>query len=269
MINVLKKVIFIIYLKLAHSRYLLIEKIGYKFGQYIVAIIGPAIYKRKGVRLFLNPLNMIEKALIANKGHDKVVEEEIYTQLSDGGIFIDVGANWGYFSLLAGGLSKTTVIALEPSLKELHILYKHILLNKFNNIYAYPLGVSEEMSVQKLFLGGDRNTGQNSLVNDQNYGYTEALFAPISNLVPNDYFLRTRLIKIDVEGYELFVLHGFSEVIPKLNNCHFVVEITPDFLAKVNQTPQDIYTFFEQFGYKGKTGLANADQYDEVFYIPQ
>ncbi len=268
MINLLKKIIFRIYISIAHSRYLLFRKIGYKFGQYFIKNIGSAVYKRSGVKLLLNPLNMIDKALIANKGHDKVVEEEIYTHLREGDVFIDVGANWGYFSILAASLAQITVIAFEPSLKELNVLYKHMLLNKFKNIYAYPLGLSKELSVQKLFLSGDRNTGQNSLVNDTNYAYTEALFAPVSNLVPNDFLLRTRLIKIDVEGYEFFVLNGFSEVIPQLFNCRFVVEITPGFLSKLNHTPKDIYNFFEQFGYKGKFGLSDLEQYDEIFYIP-
>ncbi|MCD6063757.1 MAG: methyltransferase FkbM family [Flavipsychrobacter sp.] len=264
--NALKKGIFRAYLGMAHSGNSVIAKIGYKFGQYVAKPARHAVYERKGVKLLLNPLNMIDKAIIQNQGHDVVVEREIEEQLKNGGVFVDVGANWGYFSILASAMPAVQVLAFEPSLKELSILYEHIILNKRTNIWAYPLGLASETSVQKLYLGGDRNTGQNSLVNDHHQGYVEALFAPMSSLIPKDFISRIRLIKIDVEGYELFVLEGMKNVVAQLADCHFVIEITPQFLAKVGHSARDIYAFFGQFGYKGRNGLFEDGQYDEVFY---
>ena len=106
----------------------------------------------------------------------------------------------------------------------------------------------------------------NSLVNDSNNGFVEALFAPLANIVPGDFIGRVRLCKIDVEGYELFVLDGMKNIMSQLESCNFVIEITPQYLAKVNHTPQDIYDFFAQFGYVGKYGMNPTGQYDEVFY---
>jgi FkbM family methyltransferase len=266
MMNALKKGIFRAYLGMAHSGNSIIAKIGYKFGQYVAKPVKHAVYERKGVKLLLNPLNMIDKAIIQNQGHDITVEREIDEQLAKGGVFVDVGANWGYFSILASAKPGVQVLAFEPSLKELNILYEHIILNAATNIWAYPLGLASETSVQKLYLGGDRNTGQNSLVNDNQHGYVEALFAPMSSLIPKGFLSRIRLVKIDVEGYELFVLEGMRGIMAQLTDCHFVIEITPQFLAKVGHSTRDIYSFFEQFGYKGRSGLFEGGQYDEVFY---
>lgn len=266
MTNTFKKGIFGLYLGMAHSGNSLLQKIGYKFGQHLVKPMGKAIYERKGVKLKLNPLNMIDKAIIGGEGHDRVVEQEIDIKLSKGGIFIDIGANWGYFSILASKKPNTQVMAFEPSLKELAILYDHILMNKCDNVWAFPFGLASDISSQKLYLGADRNTGMNSLVNDSNNGYVEALFSPLVNIVPGDFICRVRLCKIDVEGYEMFVLNGMKEILPQLTDCSFVVEITPQYLAKVNHTPQDIYDFFAQYGYVGRYGLNPTGQYDEVFY---
>jgi FkbM family methyltransferase len=266
MTNSLKKGLFSFYTTLAHSGNGFLRKVGYKFGQNTIKPLGKAVYERNGVKLKLSPLNMIDKAIISRAGHDKVVEEQIEKQLKNGGAFLDIGANWGYFSILAASKPNTQVLAFEPSLKELALLYDHILLNRYTNIWAFPFGLSSEVSSQKLYLGADRNTGTNSLVNKQGDAYVEAMFAPLYNVVPPDFISRIRLCKIDVEGYELFVLQGMETIMPQLKDCNFVIEITPEFLAMVNHTAKDIYDFFARHGYVGLYGLDIDGQYDEVFY---
>ncbi len=267
MINVLKKAFFGFYLFLTRFKSLPVRALTFKFGQWIIRPMGTAVYTFKGCKFRLTPLNMIDKLVIAGKGHDVFVEEQIQAQLSDGGVFIDVGANFGYFSIIAAKTSdKVKVLAYEPSMKELLKLYDHVLLNNARNIHVFPMGMADKPGVQKLYYGPERNTGTNSLVVDNNMGYTEALFAPASNTIPEEFLPQARLCKIDVEGYELFVLNGMRTVMPKLTNCNFVIEISPDFLAKVNHTVQDIYDFFKEFGYSWKSGPSSEDQYDEIFY---
>ncbi len=45
----------------------------------------------------------------------------------------------------------------------------------------------------------------------------------------------------------------------------FIVEISPQFLALSGQGPEDIYSMFNESGFKPKYGLQNLKQYDEIF----
>jgi hypothetical protein len=50
--------------------------------------------------MYLNPLSLIDRKIIIGEDHDLDVKKLIDTELKDGGLYIDVGANIGYFCLL-------------------------------------------------------------------------------------------------------------------------------------------------------------------------
>ena len=80
----------------------------------------------------------------------------------------------------------------------------------------------------------------------------------MDNLLPESIAQKTKLIKIDVEGYEFFVLDGMRKIMPFFTKARFIVEITPGFLLKANTSQKDIYDFFEEFGILlgGRVGLS-------------
>ena len=64
-----------------------------------------------------------------------------------------------------------------------------------------------------------------------------------------DSFNNVKLISIDTEGHEPFVLEGSKEVIVK-NRPVIIIEVSPKLLRKfANSTPQHIYYFFEELKY--------------------
>lgn len=265
MFDSIKKFIFFIYLFSTRFENLLIKKITYKFGIHIVRKLGTSTYTVNGAKFRLSPLNMIDKLILSGKGHDVEVENEIRSCLKDGGLFLDIGANWGYFSIMASKMKNVDVLSFEPSKKEQLKLYDHIILNQSENITVFPFGLSDRLSVQKLFYGPERNSGTNSVLIDNNSGSCESIFAPINPFIPREYLSRIKVCKIDVEGFELFVLNGMRDVMPYLT-CSFIIEITPQYLAKANHEPKDIYNFFNEFNYKSRHALNPTGQYDEIFY---
>jgi len=237
-------------------------------------MLGKPVYQVNNINLELDPTSFIDRRLIAGQGHDIIVAELIQERLCDGGVFVDVGANIGYFSLMAAGLPDVHVLAFEPSPRELSRLYTNLTLNHLpGTITVYPYGLSGEACSLPLHLSSDVNPMMNSVADlGQFMKYVETVqcyFMPFDDLVPPSLANRVRLCKIDVEGYEVPVLQGFSSSIDEMPDAAFIVEISPSFLAQTGNRPCQIYEFFESHGFVPRIGpQEEMFQYNEVFDKP-
>nr|NQU93812.1 FkbM family methyltransferase [Bacteroidota bacterium] len=130
-------------------------------------------------------------------------------------VFFDIGAHIGLYCIPASIEMGTTgkVFAFEPGLRNYETLNRHIAINKIDNIYTENCIVGNE-NARTLFYEDTRNANpMNSLVLYKNTELYEKTyrqqitldaFCYKHNVVPD-------VIKIDVEGAELFVLNGAQE----------------------------------------------------------
>jgi FkbM family methyltransferase len=151
-----------------------------------------------------------------------------------GNVVADVGAHWGYFTLLAATLCGEAgrVIAFEPYPRNVSILTKNVRANRLSNIDIVPGAVTDREGFADLFLSHD--TSGNSLIS----------VPPGAKLVPgrcdrlavrtlalDDFFASARctptLVKIDIEGGELAALDGMRELIRKTRDLALIVELNP------------------------------------------
>jgi FkbM family methyltransferase len=140
------------------------SSLGKGFANRTVARLGTAVYKIDGVLLELNPSAWIDYDLIVGAGHDLFVRNVLLQKLQNGGVFLDVGANIGVFSLMAVRLPGVIVHAFEPSPRELIRLYRNLALNSANGVVVYPFALSNSAMELSLALGPSTNPGTNSLV---------------------------------------------------------------------------------------------------------
>ncbi len=148
----------------------------------------------------------------------------------------------------------------------------YIVLNKFSNITVFPYGLSDEVTTSPLYIHDDSNPGMNSPINLQDlFCYTKynqvvsCSFMPLDCILSESFISKVQLCKIDVEGYEMSVLKGMRKSMEHMSNAIFVVEISPEYLKIAGYSAEDIYTYFETYGYKPKFGISHLEQYDEVF----
>src|SRR3989338_2993451 len=140
-------------------------------------------------------------------------------------VFVDVGANIGFYACLARSLNKH-VIAVEPLSKNLEYLYVNILANNWNDIEVFPVGLSQNPGLATLY--GGSSTGA-SLIGS--WAGASQLFRRIISASTLDILLGTRLagkkilIKIDVEGAEYSVLLGAIDVLCMQPKPTWIVEI--------------------------------------------
>ena len=270
-INNIKKSIFTFYLNYLNNTNI-IQRGKYRVGHWLHELLNYATYERHGVLIELNPVSLIDRKIILTSNHDPIVFELISNILKPQGIFLDIGANIGYFSLLAARLPDVQVISFEPSPREIVRFYRNIALNRFSNITLFPYGLSDQVTSSSLYIHDDSNPGMNSPINLQDlFPYVKYNQIASCNFIPLDHIFsetllsKVQLCKIDVEGYEMSILKGMSKSIENMSNTVFVVEISPEYLQVAGYNPKDIYDYFEKYGFKPRFGICHSQQYDEVF----
>jgi FkbM family methyltransferase len=131
--------------------------------------------------------------------------------LRPGDTVIDVGANIGYNTLFAAACvgPRGRVIAVEPAQDNLTILYANLVRNNLHNVFVLPYAAGAARERKQFFLRGDVSA-VNSLYQENFYHpitqTVEVLALPLDDLA----IANPRLVKIDVEGGELEVLHGMT-----------------------------------------------------------
>lgn len=181
-------------------------------------------------------------------GHEGVVqgwyekrEVEIVEQLiPDADVFVDVGANLGFYSCLAKkqGLR---VLAFEPHPRNLNYLYRNLGENGWDDVEIFPIGLAESPGVMTLFGFGDGA----SLV--QGWAHTSTKLRhhipvnTLDNLVVDRLAGKKLLVKIDVEGAEHQVLSGARRVLDMDPRPVWFIEVCLDI-----QHPGGLNPHFEQ-----------------------
>jgi FkbM family methyltransferase len=145
-------------------------------------------------------------------------------RLREGAVFVDVGANHGYFTVLAAALVGPTgrVVAFEPNPAVLEQLRTHVRLNDFDaRVTAVAAALADAPQDEgTLFVSTEPgNSGLSSLVASPAYVRNGWLSHDRTVSVPVDTFdrwfesstlPRVDLVKIDVEGAEGRVLTGMT-----------------------------------------------------------
>lgn len=176
-------------------------------------------------------------------------------QFQDADVFVDVGANIGFYTCLARTSGKH-VIAVEPLPKNLDYLYANILANNWNDVEVFPVGLSERSGLAILY--GGSSTGA-SLIGS--WAGASQLFRRIISVSTLDILLGVRLarkkmlIKIDVEGAEHPVLMGATNVMRMQPKPTWIVEICLNEFHPDGMNPnfQDTFNLFWQYGYEART----------------
>jgi FkbM family methyltransferase len=143
--------------------------------------------------------------------------------LGPGRVFVDIGANHGYFSVLAAALvgEGGRVVAFEPNPRIFRQLRTHVGLNGFDDrVTLLPSALADAPGEARLFVSQDvGNSGLSSLTPASEHLASGSLSEAHTVSVPVDTFdrwfassglSRVDLMKIDVEGAEALVLQGMS-----------------------------------------------------------
>jgi FkbM family methyltransferase len=144
--------------------------------------------------------------------------------------FIDVGANVGYFSLLAARRVGAAghVVAIEAAPPIFTMLERNIALNDGMPIRAANAAATAETSEVTITMGSEVNIGSTSLRGGKGKAYT-VHGAPLAVLLTANEMAEARAFKIDIEGAEAPVLAELCACLDRLRyDVAIIVEVRPD-----------------------------------------
>jgi FkbM family methyltransferase len=137
------------------------------------------------------------------------------SQLRPGDVYIDIGANVGYYSLLASRLVGSTgkVISVEAAPTTFAMLQENLRANGCANVTALNIAATAERCKVSIEIGDRHNSGANEVRIDPGAGSVDGL--PFRDIVGDD-IGRVRFIKIDIEGSEAPILRSILDALPDL-----------------------------------------------------
>lgn len=126
-------------------------------------------------------------------------------------VFYDIGANVGFYSLLASTLIfPGKVFAFEPLPENVRYLERHLTLNDIRNVEILELAISDQVGTSNFQEEVTRAMGRL-----QAEGNTRVLTTTLDSLLQAQLIDPPHYIKMDIEGTELMALRGASECIQR------------------------------------------------------
>lgn len=179
----------------------------------------PADVITHGLKLRLHPHdNTTEsKLLLGSRSRDRAELSFLTAHLPPGGTFLDVGANIGFYSLIAARLRDTRVVAFEPLPVAFERLQFNIQANGFaHRITALQAALGAERKRVTLTVA-EADLGCSSIVKTGIAGRpVEVMMFPLADVLAEQTFTRVDAMKIDVEGMEDSVLCPFFRTAPRV-----------------------------------------------------
>ncbi|MEU6121933.1 FkbM family methyltransferase [Streptomyces sp. NPDC047123] len=209
---------------------------------------------RGGHRFAVDTQDLIQRYVYLFGAWEPHMTRWLRGRLRPGDVFVDVGANVGYFAVVGSGLVGThgRVVAVEASPVFHRRVLQHAELNGATNIRAVNAAVSDGHKRLTFVLASSHNMGANSIVPYD--GPAESTFeadaVPLPELLTPDELARARVIKIDVEGAEGGVVRGLAPVLDRLRpDAEIAVEVTPDRMAQLGDSVEELTDTLRSAGF--------------------
>ena len=150
--------------------------------------------------------------------------------LRPGDVAVDVGAHIGYFATVFANAvgAEGAVYAFEPDPDNFVILERNKALNRFGQMSCQPLAVSDRAATMPLYRSLSNMWGSSLHSKSMHSTHVTVEAAPLDQLLEVEQG-PIRLIKIDVEGAELDVLRGMTELLARhATPPAIIMEFAPD-----------------------------------------
>lgn len=172
--------------------------------------------------------------------------------LSDGDLFIDVGANIGSYTVLAAAGCSCRVILIEPSKRTFSVLQRNIKVNNLEHLVEiHNLALSNTRGSIRFTTNCDTTNhvvaeGESDAASS---GYETVTVTTLDDLLGEHHSSSScKVIKLDVEGYELNVLKGGTRTLASENLLAIIVEINGS-SSRYSGTDDEIVNFLQSMGF--------------------
>ena len=219
--------------------------------------------------LFAHEYDLNSLQLLTPRGHDFRMyvtpryrdhyETRSYEQLSANlissilrraDLFVDVGASYGFYSLLAASRRPDLdIISVEPTPETCTILKRNVGLLAQSKIAVLQSAVSDTVGIRRFNVAIASDSC--GFFDHPNIGSLRSIDVETTTI---DTLLKDRpagrlVIKIDTEGNELAVLRGMTETLKRFEDIRLIIEFCPGTLRAANVQPNTLLEHLDRLGF--------------------
>jgi len=193
--------------------------------------------------------------------YERHVTELFRREILPGQVVVDIGANIGYFSLLASSIvgASGQVIAVEPSTANCRLIEASRRANGFGQLRVHSVAAAQQngmLALHSVYTNGSVGDASDDLATLMRSSLVEGVRLDcLLDLVALDF------VKIDVEGFEHFALQGFENHLGR-----FKPKVVSEFTPSAMTDPAAYLQFLFGLGYK--IGIVNVDGVDYPEQVP-
>ncbi len=170
---------------------------------------------------------------------------DVVKKNSEGAIFLDIGAESGYYTCLAAKNGAKKVMAFEPNPNSFNLLKKNIERNNLKNVEIFNKAVSDKNEKAIFYPNGVYS----SLYYRDIFKDGESM---VVECVTLDDFLKDNkidFIKMDIEGAEPKALRGMKKLLQKNKDVKLVIEFAPIYFEAAGESSDDFLSSLAQMGF--------------------
>lgn len=188
-------------------------------------------HRETGLRFRVSLRDVVGRTILRRKSYEPDLTAWLLEGFGQGapGVFVDIGANIGWYSLQAAHSRQVErVVAIEPDVGNHQLLQANIAANAMQaRIEAVACAAGSKSGLARLHQYKASNLGRHSLLVDHGLGGSWVPVLTVDGLLANLDLAEAPIsaIKIDVEGYEPWVLAGASEALQRTEAL--LIELSP------------------------------------------
>jgi FkbM family methyltransferase len=209
-----------------------------------------------GLEVWLEPGDELSQAVFVTGFYEPESMAAIRSLLPKDGVFVDVGAHCGMFTLLGASCvgPKGRVIAFEPSAREHVRLCANIALNALTNITACQTAAADRNGTAVLRLAQAGHAGHSTLCDRFAYPAVRVVATPtvitqtLDQALAEAAVTRCDVIKMDIQGFELKALMGATQTLAKFRPA-LVIALSDRALATADCASQELVEWLDRHGY--------------------
>jgi FkbM family methyltransferase len=202
----------------------------------------------------IDPVSLLGLALTRQGCHEAGMRSTLHHFLGPGKTFVDLGANEGYFTVIAARLCAPggRVVAIEPQQRLLQVISDNVKLNSSPGVHVVNAAVTHTSGLATLHLTASTSSGGSSLHNPCKYPLPTQQIATLTlgELLDREGLSHIDLMKVDIEGFEYEALLGSPEVFREHRVAAMALELHPSILAARHKPCEDILQMLAACGYE-------------------
>ncbi len=205
-----------------------------------------------GARLYLDPDDYVHCMMFYNR-YSREILNAFEQFLKPGDTAIDVGAHVGFFTMFLAGLvtSSGHVYGFEPDPRAMSFLRKSVSASQMDWIDVSSFALASGRGCIPFYLA--KGLGSSSAIKSlQQLEATQTSISTVSldELVDEGRVLGTvRLVKIDIEGFELEAIRGMTKVL-KNHRPVVLLEVNKEMLQARGETPSTLFELVTSLNYR-------------------